>query len=347
VKDDRYLKQEDAMIIQCEKCRTKFNLDESLLKNDGSKVRCSLCKHVFMAYPPEQAFYEDFDTIGMSQEELEGVLAEEVADAGEKDQEVGFDAVFEETLEDLEKLETISSEDLDDFVGKEAAATEETIAHTKMKKEPLPADIEEEYVEGYGDEAEVATTASVQERRPRSRFLPIFLVIIFLLTGTAAVIYFWAPELIPDFLSFLKPPVKQEIIDMGTRRLSFHAVDGSFVDSEKAGKLFVVRGMVKNGYPKSRSFILIKVEILDDKGGQVVRRKLAYAGNNFKNEEIKVMSMEEIGKAMKNRYGMGRKNFNVPTNTTIPFMAVFEDLPKNLGEFTVEAASSSPGLAEQ
>ena len=334
------------MIIQCEKCRKKFNLDESLLKNDGSKVRCSLCKHIFMAYPPEQVFSEDFDTIGVSPEELEGVLAEEDADVRKKDQEVDFDAVFEERLEDLEKLETISSEDLDDFVGEEAAATEETIDRTKLKKEYIPADIEEEYVEGYGDEAEVATTASVQERRSRSRFLPIFLVIILLLAGAAAVIYFWAPELIPDSLSFLKPPVKQEIIDMGTSRLSFHAVDGSFVDSEKAGQLFVVRGMVKNGYPKSRSFMLIKVEILDDKE-QVVRRKLAYAGNNFKNEEIKVMSMEEIGKAMKNRYGMGRKNFNVPTNTTIPFMAVFKDLPKNLGEFTVEAASSSPGLAEQ
>ena len=334
------------MIIQCEKCRTKFNLDESLLKNGGSKVRCSICKHVFRAYPLEQVFTEDVDIIGVSQEELEEMLAEEEAEAAEKDREIDFDTVFEETLEDLEKLETISPEDLDDFVGEEVTATEEALDRINMKVKSLPADIEEEYFEGYGDEAEIATTTSPQERRPRARFLPIFLVIIFLLTGTAAAIYFWAPELIPDSLSFLKPPVKQEIIDMGTRQLSFHAVDGSFVDSEKAGQLFVVRGMVKNGYPKSRSFILIKVEILDDKG-QVVMRKLAYAGNNFKDEEIKVMSMEEIGKAMKNRYGMGRKNFNVPTNTTLPFMAVFEDLPKNLGEFTVEAASSSPGLAKQ
>ena len=334
------------MVIQCEKCRTKFNLEESLLKNEGSKVRCSFCKHVFVVHPPEQVFTEDFDSIGVSQEELEEMLAEEEAEATEKDREIGFDAVFEETLEDLEKLETISPEDLDDFAEKEVTATEEALDRTNMKVKSLPTDIEEEHGGGYGGETEIATTTSPQERRTRSRFLPIFLVIIFLLTGTAAAIYFWAPELIPDSLSFLKPVEKQEIIDIGVRRLSFHAVAGSFVDSEKAGKLFVVRGMVKNDYPKSRSFILIKVKILDDKG-QVIRVKLAYAGNSFKNEEIKVMSMEEIDKAMKNRYGMGRKNFNVPPGTTIPFMAVFEDLPKNLGEFTVEAASSSPGLAEQ
>ena len=41
------------MIIACEQCRTRFNLDENLLKQDGSKVRCSKCSHVFVAYPPE------------------------------------------------------------------------------------------------------------------------------------------------------------------------------------------------------------------------------------------------------------------------------------------------------
>ena len=42
-----------SWIIACEKCRSKFNLDESLLSQKGSKVRCSLCKHVFTAYLQE------------------------------------------------------------------------------------------------------------------------------------------------------------------------------------------------------------------------------------------------------------------------------------------------------
>jgi len=40
------------MIITCEKCDISFNLDESLLKPSGSKVRCSKCRHIFTAYPP-------------------------------------------------------------------------------------------------------------------------------------------------------------------------------------------------------------------------------------------------------------------------------------------------------
>jgi predicted Zn finger-like uncharacterized protein len=40
------------MIITCKACNASFNLNESLLKPEGSKVRCSKCKEVFMAYPP-------------------------------------------------------------------------------------------------------------------------------------------------------------------------------------------------------------------------------------------------------------------------------------------------------
>lgn len=41
------------MIITCKECNARFNLDESLLKPTGSKVRCSKCNEVFTAYPPK------------------------------------------------------------------------------------------------------------------------------------------------------------------------------------------------------------------------------------------------------------------------------------------------------
>ena len=39
------------MVIQCQSCRTVFNLDESLLEEEGTKVKCSRCRHIFIAYP--------------------------------------------------------------------------------------------------------------------------------------------------------------------------------------------------------------------------------------------------------------------------------------------------------
>jgi len=69
----------------------------------------------------------------------------------------------------------------------------------------------------------------------------------------------------------------------------------------------------------------------------------AYAGNTFTEEELKTIPIEEILKAMQNRDGMARQNFNVPSGTSIPFIIVFDNLPDNLSEFVVEAVSSSPG----
>lgn len=51
------------MIITCEKCNSSFNLKDSLVKPAGSKVRCSKCKHIFLAYPPEKAPEQEQDMI--------------------------------------------------------------------------------------------------------------------------------------------------------------------------------------------------------------------------------------------------------------------------------------------
>jgi len=167
-------------------------------------------------------------------------------------------------------------------------------------------------------------------------------VIFLLLLGAAAAITYWKPELIPQYLSFFKTAEKKEPADAGVRLLQFGSVTGSFVDSEAGGHLFVIRGMVNNQYSKPRSYILIKGSILNKKG-EMVENRLSYAGNTFTEEELKTLSLEDIKKAMQNRDGMARQNFNVSSGATIPFMIVFDNLPANLSEFSVEAVSSSPG----
>ena len=41
------------MIISCPQCKTRYRLDDHLLKDQGNKVRCSRCRHVFLARPGE------------------------------------------------------------------------------------------------------------------------------------------------------------------------------------------------------------------------------------------------------------------------------------------------------
>lgn len=40
------------MILSCERCETRFRLDESRLPATGARVRCSRCKHAFFVRPP-------------------------------------------------------------------------------------------------------------------------------------------------------------------------------------------------------------------------------------------------------------------------------------------------------
>jgi predicted Zn finger-like uncharacterized protein len=304
------------MIIKCEECGTKFNFEESLLNKNGSKVRCSVCKHVFLAYPPVLAATDQDEVVSAVEDEFEKTIALDSPPAFDEvgigidqgDEEFDFDGLFDKPMEGAESDEGF-----------------------------IPTDIEKE---AKGDIEAIAVPA--QKMTGKSHLLTVFLVIILILLGSGAAVFFFAPDLIPDSVPFLKKEKKQVITDTGVSRLTLKAVTGAFVGSKEGGQLFVIRGMVGNNYPKSRSFILIKGNILDNKG-RVVRSKSAYAGNTFKDEEIKVLPLEEINKALKNRIGMDKKNFNVAQDTYIPFMIVFENLPDNLSEFTVEAVSSFPG----
>ncbi len=99
------------MIIDCIKCSTSFNLDESLLKPTGSKVRCSKCAEVFVAYPPtppeepETPAEVEFDAEPEEADELDLSGIEEVLDeaeapvtedaAAEADEELDLDLDFD------------------------------------------------------------------------------------------------------------------------------------------------------------------------------------------------------------------------------------------------------------
>ena len=41
-----------TMIIECKNCLRKFNLNEHILKPNGSNVRCTKCGHIFRAFSP-------------------------------------------------------------------------------------------------------------------------------------------------------------------------------------------------------------------------------------------------------------------------------------------------------
>ena len=362
------------MDIQCEKCRTVFYIDEAVIKEGGSKVRCSICRHAFMAYPPVRALEPveteipiDPDKRGPDEETVDELVPLFDEDRGSEVEgkaeglESEFDSVYKEAFQEpageLAGKMKEESEDSQDLMGDTMGGGEERVAYDPAVDFLAMNNIDDRSEE-HERAADPIRTALSKKKSSKWAFIIVLVVILLALLGAVVVIDYWKPELIPSpvrsflapvrsFLedsvsSFLKAPEKKEPVNAGVRLLEFSSVAGSFVDSEKGGRLFVIRGKVGSKYPKPRSYILIKGNILDN-NGKVVKSKQSFAGNTFTEEEIKTLSLDEVKKAMNNRDGMARKNFNVSSGVTIPFMIVFDNLPDNLSEFTVEAISSSPG----
>lgn len=88
------------MIITCEECSTSFHLDDSLLKPEGSKVRCSRCRNVFTAFPPEKEIPAAPDLIPISSHD-----EPETAGPLDVDREEAFDFGTQEDSPAMEEEE--------------------------------------------------------------------------------------------------------------------------------------------------------------------------------------------------------------------------------------------------
>ena len=317
------------MIIKCDECKSEFKLDESLLKTEGSKVRCSICKKVFTAYPPEkdseedESFGDDFSDVALEETvalDSPPILDEIESEPPDDDREDSFDKVFEEALEeDVEKGDTLTAD---------LRPGRKQVEQTEISDERPDVD--------FVRPAEVPTGKG----RPRPLLIGLVIVLILIIGGLA--VFFLAPGILPDSMSSLKPVEKEDITDTGTRRLNFQEVSGTFLEDTKLGQLFIIKGNIVNDYQESRSFLLIKGTILDEKG-KSIKQKLVYAGNIFTEDQLKEIDLDEMDKGLKNQTGKGNINVDVAPGSSVPFMIIFENLPDNLGEFVVEAVSSSPG----
>lgn len=353
------------MIITCDKCNAEFNLDEKLIKEGGSKVRCSSCRNIFTVYPPkpepveepalpEEPVFEE--EIGDSEieaaedrftEDLEETVAldsppafKEGDDEGMDDLEIeDFDKAFEEALEEDTIQDVTSGPDQQqEEIAEESEAEdgeEETYSTRELFEKASDAEeIEDEMIEP-------SLPVARKRKGGVAKFLVFLVIVVLILIGAAAAVYFFVPQYIPESLSMLKPDKQAAVVDTSVRRITFKDVDGKFIDSAAVGKLFIIKGVVTNENPKSRGYILVKGVILDDKG-EPIRHKLAYAGNYYSDNELTQMTMGDIDKGLRNRAGKGNINTDVKPGASIPFMIIFDNLPQNVSEFIVEAVSSSP-----
>ncbi|MGD8523906.1 MAG: zinc-ribbon domain-containing protein, partial [Desulfobacterales bacterium] len=112
------------MIVTCQECESSFNINDEIIKETGSKVKCSKCENIFVVYPEAASGEADFE------DPLSGLAQED-----ELDDDLGLpdlDSMFEEDQEsdvadlsddlDLDIGGDLESDDLDIDIGEDSEA---------------------------------------------------------------------------------------------------------------------------------------------------------------------------------------------------------------------------------
>ena len=364
------------MIVTCENCNSRFNLDENLIKESGSKVKCSKCHHIFTVHklvPVEEPAAEEPAPVE------EEVAIEETPEAAEEAPEEALDLDLSEA-EEKPAEEEIAPERIgleEEPAAEEPAPVEQGVAlekaseavegepvieeaEAKTEFEDLADAVSVESLEGAKEEEteqverkqkvqeveETPMSPLVAEKEPQARrrriSTPLMIVLaLVLLAGGAFAAYSLLKtfDIKIPFLESLTGGPESGIIDPGNLRIALldKLIKSDFVDNSTAGRLFVIKGKVRNDYPEARNFIMVK-GVLYSKDGKPVDKKTIYCGNTLSGTDLQALDKVTMDGRLRKR-----SSFSVLSGKVIPFLVVFSDLPQDLGEFSVEVVSSAPG----
>jgi predicted Zn finger-like uncharacterized protein len=272
---------------------------------------------------------EDALEPGLEEFDIEEVFLEEQGES--KSEEQG--SVSLPPLSETKGSEPAIDEEKDEFVGiaedKDALwDLPEDNYETREGKE-LPVESEEEDVQPQGI------------RRPR----PFLLAVVILTCVTGGVLA--ALTLFNPLKTGFRIPYSDIVIgeeesapnDVGNLKIALLNVKQSFENNDEAGLLFVVKGDARNDYSGNRSRIRIKGVVYDG-AGNIIKSKSVYGGNVLTKTDLEGLAVALMTEKLSNPSGMNESNVNVPPGRTIPFMVIFEGLPGDLGDFSVEAEAS-------
>ena len=428
------------MIVQCENCKTKFNVDEGRIKDEGSKVKCSQCGNVFVIYkevpgeqPPktELAQTTEFEAEEISREEAEDFdlgpdMDEEAAGddlfladeepvfdeelpppeepedeseaAGAEAPEVQEELPADEELEPLadEELEPLPDEDLDiadlsldeemqaespeeqeedlglpveeeaaekvdeeqDLFIEDKAIDDLTFPGEQEEADDLGPDLtgdtfdqdiaatvlDHEVLEKYEEEIapiaeelfdEEAKSTAVLEPKPAGRSRVFLWILIVLLAGAAVLAGLW-------YFTGKKPiKVKEDILGSKNITLDQKETKHFWRQNKKEGPLLVITGLAKNNNSTARSYIKLKA-VLNDAQKKALIQRVFYCGNILTDDELRLLSMDEINKRLARRTGEKGANLNIGPGRSVEFMVVFNKIPDNLAGYSIEVVSSQP-----
>ena len=193
----------------------------------------------------------------------------------------------------------------------------------------------------------------VRRRKSRKSLFAVFALLLLCLIGYVVtqnlgvnipyVSDFKIPYLSDVKIPYLSGLLKSEEQDMvGNLKITplGATITHKFIQNNAAGDIFVIQGQVRNEYDHPRSYIKITAKLYD-KNKALAKTVTVYCGNVLSDSDLANMDMAAINKHLQNRFGENRSNIRINSGKTVPFFVVFNRLPSDLDEYTVEVAGSS------
>lgn len=280
--------------------------------------------------------YDQFRELDASKDEEEsftfGADEEEPTDgADEAEESFSFSGPTEELAESPaeEEPETAAEVQLEPQL-----SPDEKIAETLTVDEPVASGLESE-----AETHSSPVRSDEKKSNPASSVIRVLLLLILGLAIIAGALYYInGPEQIEQAIEQL---FGQQFQQTEKGQISLSDLEGKFVNNQEAGELFVIRGAVTNNYREPRASIQVKGIIFDQNGKQLLQKTI-FCGNPISDQELQTLPFSKLEEMMRNQFGKAMNNMKVNYKETIPFAIAFNDLPKNLSEFSVNIASSEP-----
>jgi pilus assembly protein FimV len=287
---------------------------------------------------------EDLEEVDLS--EIEKMLEVEEETEGEPlEKEMALELDMEETpadttlYEDSSQVEVYELDEAEDRADEpetaEAAVTEEREREFEVGESEDEDQVEDETF----DEERLAEETTPAQKRRVSKPLVVMLILVLLAGGsygTYVLLDFMNIE-VPFISDYFKPKVSDP---NGSLKIDSLDVNSKFLLNVKEGKLFVITGRVKNGYPDVRRFISINGKLYK-KGKILAQTEKVFCGNVLSDIELSNMDLEAIKKRLSNRVGDNKSNMEIKPGGELPFMIIFSNLPEDLEEFSIEVAGST------
>ncbi len=230
---------------------------------------------------------------------------------------------------------------------KAAPPVNENTLHIEESKEEeedeLKPLIDEEEAESFLEEA-IVRTSEEKEAKKSPKWVTALLFLLLVVVAGIYIAYRYFPDELPvrNYInSLFQPPQKPDQyhdLDPSTRIL---AVKIKRMINARGDRLLIFYGRVQNRSRQKISYIKLRIYLLNPDKKPVIVKDF-YAGNTFSEEELKLLSPEQIEDRQNNKFGETFINESVPPGKVIPFMGIIIN-PPPFSEFRVVTLSSLPG----